>query len=149
MRDEQAGGRAIAVGGDVADEGEMSAAFDATEAAFRGIDVVVNTAGIMILAPVATFDLADLDRIHRTNMTLLVGHREVLRPHPSPDGTATGGAVWCEGQWLTRLRSDHEVIEVEPPGVTGPVENTDRVGARHEVHRDRRVPPGVPAPGER
>ncbi|MEU2426311.1 SDR family oxidoreductase [Streptomyces sp. NPDC007851] len=63
-----AGGRAIAVGGDVADESAMSAAFDAAEAAFGGVDVVVNTAGIMVLGPIATFDLDDLDRMHRTNI---------------------------------------------------------------------------------
>jgi 3-oxoacyl-[acyl-carrier protein] reductase len=63
-----AGGSAIAVSGDVADEVAMAAAFEHVEAAFGGIDVVVNTAGIMILAPVATMDLADLDRMHRTNI---------------------------------------------------------------------------------
>jgi 3-oxoacyl-[acyl-carrier protein] reductase len=62
------GGRAIAVGGDVADETAMKDAFDATEAAFGGIDVVVNTAGIMLLGPIATLDLAELDRMHRTNI---------------------------------------------------------------------------------
>lgn len=62
------GGQAIAVGGDVADEVAMKAAFDATTAAFGGIDVVVNTAGVMLLSPIATLDLADLDRMHRTNI---------------------------------------------------------------------------------
>jgi 3-oxoacyl-[acyl-carrier protein] reductase len=62
------GGRAIAVGGDVADENAMAAAFDAVETELGGIDVVVNTAGIMILSPVASLDLADLDRMHRTNI---------------------------------------------------------------------------------
>ncbi|MEU7051763.1 SDR family oxidoreductase [Streptomyces eurythermus] len=63
-----AGGRAVTVGGDVADETAMTAAFDAVEAAFGGIDVVVNTAGIMLLSPIATLDLADFDRMHRTNV---------------------------------------------------------------------------------
>ena len=63
-----AGGKAIAVGGDVADENAMAAAFDAVETAFGGIDVVVNTAGIMILSPIATLKLEDLDRMHRTNI---------------------------------------------------------------------------------
>ena len=63
-----AGGHAITVAGDVADEAAMTAAFDATEAEFGGLDVVVNTAGIMILGPIATLDLADLDRMHRTNI---------------------------------------------------------------------------------
>jgi 3-oxoacyl-[acyl-carrier protein] reductase len=63
-----AGGQAIAVGGDVADEKEMQAAFDQTEAAFGGIDVVINTAGIMLLSPIATLTLDDLDLMHRTNI---------------------------------------------------------------------------------
>lgn len=62
------GGQAIAVGGDVADENAMRAAFDETETAFGGVDVVVNTAGIMLLSPIATLDLDDLDRMHRTNI---------------------------------------------------------------------------------
>jgi 3-oxoacyl-[acyl-carrier protein] reductase len=63
-----AGGQAITVGGDIADEVAMAAAFDAIEAEFGGIDVVVNTAGIMLLSPIATLDLTDLDRMHRTNI---------------------------------------------------------------------------------
>ncbi|RFU88362.1 SDR family NAD(P)-dependent oxidoreductase [Streptomyces triticagri] len=63
-----AGGSAIAVRGDVADETEMAAAFTEAEQAFGGLDVVVNTAGIMVLGPIATLDLDDLDRMHRTNI---------------------------------------------------------------------------------
>ena len=63
-----AGGEAMAVGGDVADEHAMAAAFDAAQEAFGGVDVVVNTAGIMLLSPIAALDLADLDRMHRTNV---------------------------------------------------------------------------------
>jgi len=63
-----AGGEAIAVGADVADELAMAQAFDAVERAFGGIDVVVHTAGIMLLGPIASLDLDDLDRMHRTNI---------------------------------------------------------------------------------
>ncbi|UOQ60195.1 SDR family oxidoreductase [Leucobacter rhizosphaerae] len=62
------GGRAIAVGGDVADEAEMTEVFDAVASAFGGIDVVVHTAGIMILAPIQSMDLDAFDRLHRTNV---------------------------------------------------------------------------------
>ncbi|AZZ51740.1 SDR family oxidoreductase [Rathayibacter festucae] len=62
------GVEAVVVVGDVADEAAMAAAFTEAEGALGGLDVVVNTAGIMILGPVATFDLADLDRMHRTNI---------------------------------------------------------------------------------
>ncbi|MEU3233951.1 SDR family oxidoreductase [Streptomyces anthocyanicus] len=82
------GGRALAVGGDVADEDAMGTAFDTVRSAFGGIDVVVNTAGIMILAPVETLDLADLDRMHRTNIrgTFVVNQQAARTVRP-------GGAV--------------------------------------------------------
>lgn len=63
-----AGARAIAVGGDVADEHEMAAVFDAAEQEFGGVDVLVHTAGIMPLSPIAELDLDDFDRIQRTNV---------------------------------------------------------------------------------
>jgi lactate dehydrogenase-like 2-hydroxyacid dehydrogenase len=75
------GGAAISVGGDVADEHAMAAAFDAIEREFGGIDVVVNTAGIMLLSPIATLDLDDLDRMHRTNIrgTFVVSQQAARR----------------------------------------------------------------------
>ncbi|WP_267717078.1 SDR family oxidoreductase [Streptomyces sp. CoH17] len=83
-----AGGRALAIGGDVADEEAMSTAFDTVQSAFGGIDVIVNTAGIMILAPVETLDLADLDRMHRTNIrgTFVVNQQAARTVRP-------GGAI--------------------------------------------------------
>ncbi|WP_030245373.1 SDR family oxidoreductase [Streptomyces sp. NRRL S-350] len=62
------GGRAIAVRADVADEVAVAALFDAAEAEFGGVDVVVHTAGRMHLAPIAELDLAALDDLHRTNV---------------------------------------------------------------------------------
>jgi 3-oxoacyl-[acyl-carrier protein] reductase len=64
----ESGGRALAVAGDVADEAEMAAAFDRVEEEYGGVDVVVHTAGIMLLSPLATLDLDDLDRMHRINI---------------------------------------------------------------------------------
>ncbi|NKQ23549.1 SDR family oxidoreductase [Streptomyces galbus] len=94
-----AGGRAVAVTGDVADEKEMEAAFDAVEAAFGGIDVVVNTAGIMVLAPVATLDLDDLDRMIRTNVrgTFVVSQQAARR-------LRDGGAVINVSTSVTRTQ---------------------------------------------
>lgn len=63
-----AGGTAVVFGGDVADEVQMEAMFDAAAEAFGGIDVVVNTAGIMPVAPIAEMDLETFDRIQRTNV---------------------------------------------------------------------------------
>ncbi len=94
-----AGGRAIAVGGDVADENAMSAAFDAVEAELGGIDVVVNTAGIMLLGSIATLNLDDLDRMHRTNIrgTVVVVQQAARRVRP-------GGAIITFSTSVTRTQ---------------------------------------------
>jgi len=62
------GGKAISIGGDVADEKEMQEAFDIVEERFGGIDVVVNTAGIMLLSPITELNIADLDKMYHTNI---------------------------------------------------------------------------------
>ncbi|MFH9954007.1 SDR family oxidoreductase [Streptomyces roseolus] len=66
--EQRAGEGALAVGGDIADETAMNALFDEVERVFGGIDVVVNTAGVMLLAPIAELDLDAFDRMHRTNV---------------------------------------------------------------------------------
>ena len=62
------GGQALALAAEVADEQAMADLFQTATQAFGGIDVVVNSAGEMRLASVAELDLADLDRLHRTNI---------------------------------------------------------------------------------
>jgi len=53
---EHAGGRAIAAQADVSDAAAVARLFDAAQAAFGGVDVVINNAGIMKLAPIAESD---------------------------------------------------------------------------------------------
>lgn len=62
-----AGGQAVAAQADVADEVAVAAAFDLAEQTFGGVDVVVNSAGIMPLGTVADMDLEVFDRVQRTN----------------------------------------------------------------------------------
>jgi 3-oxoacyl-[acyl-carrier protein] reductase len=83
-----AGGRALVVGADVADESAIAALFDQVEAEFGGVDVVVNTAGMMLLSPLADLNLDDFDRMHRTNVrgTFVVGQQAARR-------VRTGGAI--------------------------------------------------------
>lgn len=85
---EQLGGRARAVGADVADERAVSAAFDEAEAAYGGIDVVVNAAGSMTLGPLVDLDLEALDAMLRTNVrgTFVVDQQAARRLRP-------GGAI--------------------------------------------------------
>jgi 3-oxoacyl-[acyl-carrier protein] reductase len=78
---EAKGARAIAVTADVADEDAVSRLFDAAENAFGGVDVVVNAAGMMSLAPVADLDLNVLDRMLRINVrgTFVVNQQAARR----------------------------------------------------------------------
>jgi 3-oxoacyl-[acyl-carrier protein] reductase len=85
---EAKGGRVVAVQADVADQEAVARLFDKTEEEFGGIDVVVNSAGIMILDTVANFDLEKLDYMHRTNIrgTFVVNQQAARRVRP-------GGAI--------------------------------------------------------
>lgn len=58
---EAAGGRAISAQADVSDASAVGRMFDAVEAAFGGVDVLVNNAGIMRLATLAESDDALFD----------------------------------------------------------------------------------------
>lgn len=58
---EAKGGRAIAVQADISDPDAVTRMFDAAEAGFGGIDVLVNNAGIMKLANLADSDDALFD----------------------------------------------------------------------------------------
>ena len=61
-RIEAAGGQAIAVRADVSDPVAVTALFDRAEAAFGGVDVLVNNAGIMKPKPVAETEDALFDQ---------------------------------------------------------------------------------------
>jgi 3-oxoacyl-[acyl-carrier protein] reductase len=61
-------GRALAAQADVADAGAVTRMFDAAEAAFGGVDVLVNNAGIMTLARLAESDDAIFDRQIAVNL---------------------------------------------------------------------------------
>jgi 3-oxoacyl-[acyl-carrier protein] reductase len=67
-RIEGAGGQAFAAQADVADAGAVARMFDAAEAAFGGVDVLVNNAGIMQLATLAESDDALFDRTVAVNL---------------------------------------------------------------------------------
>ena len=92
-------GRAIAVGGDVADEVAMAGVFDAVASEFGGVDVVVHTAGVMRLGPIATVSLDDVDAMHRTNIrgTFVVDQLAAQR-------VRTGGAIVNFSTTVTRTQ---------------------------------------------
>ena len=93
------GGAAIAVGGDVADESAMAEMFRAATSHFGGVDVVINTAGIMPLAPIAEMDLDTFDRIQRVNVrgTFVISQLAARQ-------VRTGGAIINFSTSITRLQ---------------------------------------------
>ncbi|MER7677494.1 SDR family oxidoreductase [Streptomyces sp. NPDC096934] len=132
-----AGGEALALRADVADETAMADLFDTVEARFGGVDVVVHAAGVMTLAPLADLDLDDLDRMHRTNVrgTFVVGQQAVRR-------LRAGGAL---------VNFSSSVLKLAIPGYSGyaatkgAVEAMTLIVARELRGRDVTV--NVVAPG--
>ncbi|NII42579.1 3-oxoacyl-[acyl-carrier protein] reductase [Curtobacterium flaccumfaciens] len=78
---QEAGGRAVAVLADVADEHAVAAMFDRVEADHGGVDVVVHSAGRLALSTIADQDLDVLDALHRTNIrgTFVVAQQAARR----------------------------------------------------------------------
>ena len=63
----QQGGSAIAVQADISDSAAVKQLFETTITTFGGVDVLVNNAGIMALAPLADTDDATFDRLLAIN----------------------------------------------------------------------------------
>jgi 3-oxoacyl-[acyl-carrier protein] reductase len=78
---ESAGGSALAIRADVAEPDDVGGLFDSVSARFGGIDVVVNAAGVMTLAPAADYSLDDFDRLVRTNLrgAFIVSQQSIRR----------------------------------------------------------------------
>lgn len=93
------GGEATTFGGDIADEHVMAELFNHAAKVFGGIDVLINTAGIMALAPIADMDLATFDKIQRTNVrgTFVVNQL-------AAQSLRKGGAIINFSTTITRLQ---------------------------------------------
>ncbi|MET9031280.1 SDR family oxidoreductase [Streptomyces mirabilis] len=134
----EAGGEAIAVRADVADETEVAALFDATESTYGGVDVVVHAAGVMALAPLVDLGLDALDRMHRTNIrgTFVVDQQAARR-------LRAGGAL---------INFSSSVIALAIPGYSayaatkGAVEAMTLIVARELRGRDVTVNAVAPGP---
>lgn len=63
-----AGGKAIAIQGDISNPSDVQQLFEKTKQAFGQIDVVVNNAGIMPLSPIAKGDIEAFDKVIQTNL---------------------------------------------------------------------------------
>jgi NAD(P)-dependent dehydrogenase (short-subunit alcohol dehydrogenase family) len=86
---EAAGGRAYAVGLDVADGASIKKALSAAEAALGPIDVLVNNSGVVARKPIFEHDESDWDRVVDTNL---------------------------KGAWLLALEVSRRLVELGRPG---------------------------------
>jgi 3-oxoacyl-[acyl-carrier protein] reductase len=96
-----AGGTALAVRADVADEDAVAALFDTTETTYGGVDVVVHAAGQAGPArtsTIAELDLTVLDELYRTNIrgTFMVAQQAARR-------VRNGGAIITFSTSVVRL----------------------------------------------
>ncbi|MBM0228771.1 MULTISPECIES: SDR family oxidoreductase [Micromonospora] len=133
-----AGGRAVAVRADVADETAVAAMFEIAEQTFGGVDVVVNSAGIMILAPLADFDLDAFDRMQRVNVrgTFVVDQQAARR-------LRAGGAIINLSTSVLGLALPTYAAYIASKGA---VEGLTRVLARELRGRDITVNAVAPGP---
>jgi len=83
-----AAGKAIAVGGSVAEEQGIEALFAGTKKAFGSIDILVNNAGVYAFAPIEQVTKSEIDRIYGTNVTgLLLTTRAGMALFPKDGGS--------------------------------------------------------------
>lgn len=107
-----AGGKAIAIQGDVRDEAAIIAMFDATEEAFGKLDGVVNNAGIVAPgSPLAEMDIERLRRIFDTNVlgAYLCAREAARRLSRSRGGK--GGALVNVSSAAARLGAPNEYVD--------------------------------------
>jgi NAD(P)-dependent dehydrogenase (short-subunit alcohol dehydrogenase family) len=109
---EAAGGRALAIQGDVALEADVIALFDAAEAAFGPLDGVVNNAGIVGPSmPLAEMDAERLKRMFDVNVYgAYLCAREAARRLSTGRG-GNGGAIVNVSSAAARLGSPFEYVD--------------------------------------
>lgn len=108
----KAGGRAIAIAGDVALEADVARMFDETGRAFGPVTVLVNNAGI--LEHHMRLDEMELGRFQRVFATNITGAflcaREAVRRMSTRHG-GRGGAIVNVSSMASRLGSPNEYID--------------------------------------
>ncbi|SER06179.1 3-oxoacyl-[acyl-carrier protein] reductase [Pseudomonas sp. NFACC02] len=75
-----AGGKALAIKADSANEHEIRSAVVKTVEAFKGLDILVNNAGVLAIAPLDEFKLEDFDRTLAINVrSVFIASQEAAR----------------------------------------------------------------------
>lgn len=109
---EAAGGKALAIAGDVAVERDVLALFDTVQAQFGRLDGVVNNAGIVApLAPLAEISVSRMERLFAVNILgAYLCARETARRLSRSRGGA-GGALVNLSSAAARLGGANEYVD--------------------------------------
>jgi 3-oxoacyl-[acyl-carrier protein] reductase len=84
----KAGGKAVAIGGSVADEDNINRLFAETQRIFGKVDILVNNAGIYSFAPLEQVTAEDYKRQYDTNVLgLLLTTKAALAHFPAEGGS--------------------------------------------------------------
>mgnify|MGYP003392831765 CR=1 FL=1 len=80
------GVQALAIQADNADAGAVVAAVEQTAREFGGIDILINNAGIAVMAPIDEFRLEDFDRIMAVNLRAVFVATQAALKHMNSGG---------------------------------------------------------------
>lgn len=83
---EAAGGKALAIQADAADEKAVRAAVTKTVSKFGGIDILVNNAGVALMSPIEKFSIEDFDKSIAINVRSLFIATQEASKHLRDDG---------------------------------------------------------------
>lgn len=101
---EAAGGRALAVQGDVSQQEDIKRLFEATEKAYGKLDILVNNAGVYGVAPLGQITAEDFHRHFNLNVLGVIQTSQAALDHFSPEG----GSIINVSSVVSRLN---------PPGI--------------------------------
>ncbi len=140
-----AGGRAIGIAMDVADEDAVNAGIAAVVAQLGGIDILVSNAGIQIVNPIEQFAYADWKKMLAIHLDGAFLTTKAALPHMYRDngaGKSRGGTVIYMGSVHSHLASPLKSAYVTAKhGLLGLARVLAKEGAKHGV-RSHVVCPG-------
>ena len=127
-----AGGNAVAMGGSVSSEDDMSRLFEEVRRTYGRVDVLVNNAGVFAFGPLESVTVAEFKRHYDTNVLgLLLATKAALSLFPS-----TGGSVVNISSVVSTIAPPDAAIYV---GTKGAVDATTKSLAKELAPRKIRV----------
>lgn len=147
-----AGGRAIAVGADVANETEVEALFARACRDFGTVDILVNNAGLQKDAPFADMSLRDWNTVIGVNLTgqflcARAAVREFLRRGVRPEVSRAAGKIICMSSVHQRIAwAGHANYAASKGGVKLLMETLAQELAPHRIRVNALAPGAIRTP---